>query len=84
MVQKEIERAGIPAVLITSLIPTAKMTGANRIVQGAGITHPLGNPTSTVEEEKSLRRKILMAALKLLSEKIGVEKVVNPLEEGID
>ena len=80
MLEKEIERVGIPAVLITSLIPTAKMTGANRIVQGVGITHPLGNPRVSQEEEKALRRKMLRAALQLLTEKIEEEKVVTPLE----
>ena len=80
MLEKEIERVGIPAVLITSLIPTAKMTGANRIVQGVGITYPLGNPSVSQEEEKVLRRRILCATLQLLTEKIEDEKVVTPLE----
>lgn len=80
MLEKEIERAGIPAVLITSLIPTAKMMGANRIVQGVGITHPLGNPRVSQEEEKSLRRKILRATLRLLTEKIENGRVATPLE----
>lgn len=80
MLEKEIERTGIPAVLITSLIPTAKMLGANRIVQGVGITNPLGNPRVSQEEEKALRRRILSAALQLLTEKIEDGKVVTPLE----
>jgi glycine reductase len=80
VLEKEIERVGIPAVLITSLIPTAKMTGANRIVQGVGITHPLGNPRVSQGEEKALRRRILSAALQLLTEKIEDGKVVTPLE----
>jgi betaine reductase len=80
VLEKEIERAGIPAVLITSLIPTAKMMRANRIVQGVGITHPLGNPKVSLEDEKALRRKILRAALQLLIEKIENGKVVTPLE----
>ncbi len=80
MLEKEIERVGIPAVLITSLIPTAKMMRANRIVQGVGITHPLGNPRVSQVEEKVLRRKILRAALQLLTEKIEDGKVATPLE----
>lgn len=80
MLEKEIERTGIPTVLITSLIPTAKMLGANRIVQGVGITNPLGNPRVSQEEEKALRRRILSAALQLLTEKIEDGKVVTPLE----
>jgi glycine reductase len=80
VLEKEIERTGIPTVLITSLIPTAKMLGANRIVQGVGITNPLGNPRVSQEEEKALRRRILSAALQLLTEKIEDGKVVTPLE----
>ncbi len=66
MLEKEIERVGIPAVLITSLIPTARMLGANRIIQGVGITHPLGDPNVSQEKEKALRKKILSEALEAL------------------
>ena len=42
MLAKEIERAGIPAVYVTSLPTVATMIGANRIVRGPAITHPFG------------------------------------------
>jgi glycine reductase complex component B subunit gamma len=64
---KEIERVGIPAVLITALVPTAQTLHANRIVPGVGITNPLGNPHLSREEEKALRKKIVLAALKRLT-----------------
>jgi glycine reductase len=70
VLEKEIERIGIPAVLITTLVPTAQMLRANRIVQGIGITNPLGNPRVTLREEKELRKKILCSALRLLTETI--------------
>ena len=70
MLEKEIERVGIPAVLVTSLIPTARMLGVNRIIQGVGITHPLGDPRVSHEQEKALRKRILIAALQSLAEKI--------------
>jgi glycine reductase len=70
VLEKEIERVGIPAVLITSLIPTAKMLGVNRFVPGVGITHPVGDPRVSQEEEKALRKRILSEALKVLAEKI--------------
>jgi betaine reductase len=65
---KEIEKAGIPTVLITTLVPTAKTVGANRIVQGAGITHPLGNPRVSEAEEMALRKRLLGEAFRLLTE----------------
>ena len=71
MLEKEIERVGIPAVLITALLPTAKMLHANRTVGGIAITSPLGDPRVSPGEEKLLRRKIVVAALELLAKKPG-------------
>jgi glycine/betaine/sarcosine/D-proline reductase family selenoprotein B len=56
---KEIERAGIPAVYVTSLPTVATMIGANRIVRGPAITHPFG-----LDEED--RRRIVERALDML------------------
>ncbi len=70
MLTKEIEKAGIPTVLITTLVPTAQTVGANRIVQGAGITNPLGNPKLTPREERALRRRLLQAAFRLLTQRV--------------
>jgi glycine reductase complex component B subunit gamma len=67
---KEIEKAGIPTVLITTLVPTAQTIGVNRIVQGAGITHPLGDPKLSEEGEKALRKQLLRAAFRLLTEPV--------------
>ena len=69
MLEREIERAGIPAVLITTLVPTAQMLQANRIVAGVGITNPMGDPRLSLKEEKVLRRNILMKALETLARK---------------
>lgn len=70
MLEKEIERVGIPAVLVTSLTPTARMLGVNRMIPGVGITHPLGDPRLSQEEEKALRKRILSEALQVLAAKI--------------
>jgi glycine/betaine/sarcosine/D-proline reductase family selenoprotein B len=56
---KEIERAGIPAVYVTSLPTVATMIGANRIVRGPAITHPFG-----LDEDE--RRRIVERALVML------------------
>jgi glycine/betaine/sarcosine/D-proline reductase family selenoprotein B len=56
---KEIERAGIPAVYVTSLPTVATMIGANRIVRGPAITHPFG-----LDEDD--RRRIVERALVML------------------
>jgi glycine/betaine/sarcosine/D-proline reductase family selenoprotein B len=56
---KEIERAGIPVVYVTSLPTVATMIGANRIVRGPAITHPFG-----LDEKE--RGRIVERALEML------------------
>jgi glycine reductase len=67
VLEKEIERVGIPAVLISTLIPTAKLVGANRVVQGIAVTNPMGNPKVSNKEEKALRKGMLESAFELLT-----------------
>jgi glycine reductase complex component B subunit gamma len=77
VLEKEIERAGIPAVLVTALIPTATTLHANRVVPGVAINHPLGDPRVSRLEEKALRRKIVGRALEALTQipqKYGVRE----------
>jgi glycine/betaine/sarcosine/D-proline reductase family selenoprotein B len=63
---KELERAGLPTVFVTSLPTIATMIGANRIVRGPAITHPFGL-------DEAERRQIVERALELL------ETPVEPL-----
>ena len=51
---------------VTSVVPVAKMVGSNRVVQGQGIVHVLGNADLPPEEEKELRRKTVLQALAAL------------------
>jgi betaine reductase len=51
---------------VTSVVPVAKMVGSNRVVQGQGIVHVLGNADLPPEEEKELRRKTVLQALEAL------------------
>jgi glycine reductase len=67
VLEKEIERVGVPAVLITTLLPTAKLVGANRVVQGIAVTSPVGNPRVSNKEEKAIRKKMLESAFELLA-----------------
>jgi glycine/betaine/sarcosine/D-proline reductase family selenoprotein B len=60
---KEIERAGITTVFVSSLPTIATMIGANRIVRGPAITHPFG-----LDEPE--RRRIVERALELLETEI--------------
>jgi|TARA_B100002049_G_scaffold4715_1_gene3333 glycine reductase len=61
-----LEKAGIPVCHVTSVVPVAKMVGSNRIVQGQGIVHVMGNADLPAEEEKELRRKTVLQAIEAL------------------
>ena len=67
---KEMERAGIPTVHICSIVPISKTVGANRIVPAVAIPHPLGDPSKSREEEKTMRRKLVEKALRALQTRI--------------
>lgn len=67
MITTELERAGIPTVQVCTMTPVAQMVGANRIVTGHGIVHPLGDAEATAEEEHAVRRRILQNALEALA-----------------
>lgn len=48
------------------MTPVALMVGANRIIPGTGIVHPLGNAELSPADEKALRRAIVERALEAL------------------
>jgi glycine reductase len=66
-----LEKAGIPVCQVTSVVPVAKMVGSNRVVQGQGIVHVLGNADLPPEEEKELRRRTVLQALEALQSEAG-------------
>ncbi|MBA2765894.1 MAG: glycine/betaine/sarcosine/D-proline family reductase selenoprotein B [Solirubrobacterales bacterium] len=64
---KELERAGIPTVLLCNLISIAKRVGAPRIVTTRGIPYPTGDPDLGPEQERAWRRELLERALHALA-----------------
>lgn len=67
--QKEAERAGIPAALITAIPSVAKSVGVSRIITGGGIPYPAGDPNLPSEREVEFRRRLVEKAL----EAVGTE-----------
>lgn len=55
-------------VQVTSVMPVAKMVGSNRIIQGGGIVHVLGDPDLPPDEEKKLRHDIIQQAFAALQD----------------
>lgn len=68
MLQKEIEKVGIPAVLVTALPPTARMMGTSRVVEGVRVTSPVGDPGVSAAAEKSIRQDIVERCLAALTD----------------
>jgi glycine reductase len=72
---------GIPVVQITAIPNIPQMIGVNRIVQGPAITNPTGDPSLTEEQEKELRRKLILKALELLQKDVEGPTLVTVEEE---
>ena len=72
---KEIERSGIPVVHICTVVPISLTVGANRIVPAVAIPHPLGNPNVPADEEKKIRRRLIMKALGALTTEVHGQTV---------
>jgi glycine reductase len=71
VITKEIENVGIPVAFITTFVDIATSAGVHRIIRGRGITHPLGDPSLSPENEKEIRRTIVLKALEAV---IGTSK----------
>ena len=72
---KEIERAGLPVVHMCTVVPISMTVGANRIVPTVAIPHPLGNPNLSPQDEKQVRRELVVRALKALETEVQDETV---------
>jgi glycine reductase len=73
---REIERvAQIPVAQIATIVPIMLTVGANRIVPGVAIPHPVGNPEADPEEDKKTRRRLVLRALKALQADISEQTI---------
>ncbi len=74
---KELERAGLPTAHVCSIVPISVTVGANRIVPSVAIPHPLGDPSRSAEEERSIRRALLEKALAALETELTEQRVFD-------
>lgn len=72
---KEIEKAGFPVVQMANLVPVAKTVGANKIVPTISIPYPLGDPSTSKEEQWKLRHHRVGVALDALETAIEEQTV---------
>ena len=78
MIDKEIERQGVPVALITSMVSMAKQMGAKRIINGIRIPHPCGDPELPEESDRALRQGIVECALKALQTDVDSPTIFVP------
>ena len=73
---REIERvADIPVVQIATIVPIMLTVGANRIVPGVAIPHPVGDYDRGPEADKAVRRELLERALKAMQTPIEEQTI---------
>jgi len=71
----------LPVAHVCTIVPISLTVGANRIIPAVAIPHPLGDPTKTPEEEKQLRKHIIMKALKALQTEVEDQTVFGDLSD---
>lgn len=74
----EIERAGIPVVLITAMSMLGRQNGTGRVVAGFKISHPCGDPDLPEKADLALRKKILQCALGALQTDVDLPTIFTP------
>lgn len=57
-------------MFVTALPTIAQMVGANRILRGVAITHPVGDPSLGTADEHALRVTIVRRALEMLATEV--------------
>ena len=67
------ERRGIPTAFITALPTIALQAGANRVLRGVSIAHPVSDPTAS--DEVAGRRAVVERALEMLETEIDHQQV---------
>lgn len=72
---KGIEETGIPVVHVCTVTPISLTVGANRIVPAIAIPHPLGNPALDKDEEKKLRRDIVLKSLQAMTKEVTEQTI---------
>jgi len=73
---REIENAaGIPVVQIATIVPIMLTVGANRIIPGIAIPHPVGDPSLGREGDRAVRRSLLERAIRAIQTPIKEQTI---------
>ena len=77
MLEKEIERAGIPTAQICTIVPIAQTVRANRIVKAIAIPHPVGVLGKSKEEEENIRTMVVKHAIEAITSPVDTQLVIE-------
>lgn len=72
---KAIERNGLPAVHVCTIVPISLTVGANRILPAVAIPYPTGDPNLKPEEELQLRKKMMLKAVNALATNVTEQTI---------
>jgi betaine reductase len=72
------ERAGLPAVVISAMTSVAKASAANRILVAGRIPYPIGDPSLPPQREQAYRRQVVEAALETLTMPVAGPTIFEP------
>jgi glycine reductase len=75
---KELERRGLPVVLISAIPVIPLGAGANRVVKGVRVEHVCGDPGLSDAADKALRRRIVVTALRALQTPVDGPTLFEP------
>jgi betaine reductase len=64
---KELEREGLPTVIVTSLTDVALKVGASRVLRGASFSSPCGQPGLEAADERRSRLALVRRAVAALA-----------------
>jgi glycine reductase len=67
-------------VQISAVTNVAQMVGTSRILQGQTVPCVVGNSALNKEQEKALRRRIILRALEILQMEAPASRIVFTLE----
>ena len=68
----------MPVAFVTAMSMMAKQLGANRVITGTKIPHPMGDPSLPPEADKALRRKIVDCTLTALQSDVDGPTIFVP------
>ena len=67
----------LPVALISAIVPLPQAVGANRIIGGHAIPHPVGDPELPYDDECDLRKMIVMRALSALTTEVQDQLILS-------